>query len=78
MTSEKTSRIVDEVAWAQVETESTITIHVTLTLDQLHALCKHVDRIIEEDRCKTKEERDELDAMQALHDAWPYRWREPR
>jgi hypothetical protein len=31
MASEKTSRIVDEVAWAQVESEPTITIHVTLT-----------------------------------------------
>jgi hypothetical protein len=32
------NRIVDELAWAQVETESTITIDVTLTPAQLVAL----------------------------------------
>jgi hypothetical protein len=76
MTAEKARRIVDEVAWGQVETEPTITIHVALTPAQLVALCKHVDRIIEADQRKANIDPDELDAIEALRDAWPYRWRE--
>jgi aerobic-type carbon monoxide dehydrogenase small subunit (CoxS/CutS family) len=67
----------DEVALAQVETESTIMIDVTLMPAQLVALRKHVDRTIEENLCKTDMEREELDAIQALRDAWRYRWSEP-
>jgi hypothetical protein len=70
-------RFVDEVALAQVETESTIMIDVTLMPAQLVALRKHVDRTIEENLCKTDMEREELDAIQALRDAWRYRWSEP-
>jgi hypothetical protein len=47
-TASNTSPIVDEVAWAQVETQLTVTIHVTLTHARLVALCKYVDRTIEE------------------------------
>jgi hypothetical protein len=77
MTTEKTSPIVDEVAWAQVEGEPIVTINVTLTPVQLGALCRYVDRIIEENLSKPNLDRDELDAIQAVRDAWPYRWREP-
>jgi hypothetical protein len=69
-------QIVSEVAWGQAAAESTITIHVTLTTKQLVALCNHVDRILEEDR--TNMDRDELDAIQAMRDARPYRWEENR
>jgi hypothetical protein len=72
-----TDPIVDEVAWAQVENERTITIEVVLTPDQLGALCRFVDRTIKESLSRTDMDQDELDAIQAIREAWPYRWREP-
>lgn len=71
--------IVAEVGRAQVERSrrNSITVHVNLTFDEIHAMGRLVERLtvakLRQDKL-TKEGRDELGALEAISMALPFQW----